>query len=124
MKNVKLTKREFGLLERSLRSAFEAIYIENNELDVTLNGKDEPLTFSINWGCYGTQDVEEAERFVSQMNTAIYLAKRLNAMGIHVDYDAQDERITSKEDYLNCLEMFTEAFKGGSAVAFAIFCGK
>lgn len=118
----KITKREFGLLERTLRSAFENVRIENNYFELIMDDEmDKPLTFSISWKNLGNKTVEEAEAFMQEMSNAMHLAKSLNDMKIYVDYEAQDIRITTKEDYLIYADKWAKNFKGGSAVAFAFF---
>lgn len=41
---------------------------------------DNKIKYGINWSAWGTQDVETTERFICELQKAIFIAKELNEM--------------------------------------------
>lgn len=68
---------------------------------------EEVEKFGINWGCCGTQSLEETKKFAEQINKACRIVEKLNAMEIKINYS---EKIT-KEEYLDKVDFYTEMFK-------------
>lgn len=48
-------------------------------------------TFGVNWGCLGTQNIEDAKKFAEKINKACKIVEKLNAMKINVSYDTEEK---------------------------------
>ena len=62
--------------------------------------KDEPLQYRVSWTSEGPQDPQYAERFVTNVNIATIVAKRINEHEYQVNrnYYTEDENIKTQED--------------------------
>ena len=67
-------------------------------------------TFGVNWGCCGTQSIEEANKFAEQINKACKIVEKLNAMKINVNYDTEGK--TDREAYRAMIAKYMDELQG------------
>ena len=67
-------------------------------------------TFGVNWGCCGTQSIEEAKKFAEQINKACKIVEKLNAMKINVNYDTEGK--TDREAYRAMIAKYMDELQG------------
>ena len=67
-------------------------------------------TFGVNWGCCGTQSIEEANKFAEQINKACKIVEKLNAMQINVNYDTEGK--TDREAHKAMITKYMDELQG------------
>lgn len=102
MKN--MTYDEFSAMMSSVRDVMNSTLVTVEE---TTGLRDKVEKFGVNWGCCGTQNIEETKKFAEQINKACRIVEKLNAMEIHVNYKdelRETEFFKKKDFYKNMFE--------------------
>lgn len=99
--------REYSALMTAVREIMNGrtVSIEENS-DFSSDVK----TFGVNWGCCGTQSIEESKKFAEKINKACMIVEKLNAMKINVNYDIEGK--TDREAYRAMIAKYMEELQG------------
>lgn len=101
---MKITDVRYDAIMLAVRKATYEKNYEISTLDLTGVKK-----FGVNWSAMGTRSVEETKAFAEDLVKGAELAEFLTSFELEVDYDADDNRIKTNEDFEQAVDFMTYA---------------